>query len=313
MTRLTRRAAIGAGFASLAAPRIGRAANLADVTLRIGTFKGQDATLLPAAGQAATPYQVEYHYFNSGQLILEALSAGALDYGSWSEIPTAFAAASNARFKVVAVLQGDVNDQVVLVPKNSSIHGIADLKGKRVGYVRATTSHYYLLKMLWAAGLQFSDIKAINLSPTDGLAAFQAGDLDAWAIYGYPIDFALAAGNARVLLTAQGVLSGNYHIGVAPAVLNDAGLRPAAADYVQRVAKSYAWLEANKAAWSAELAPVIHVPLPFVQAEFDHQSQPDRIIPVNAAAIASAQNVADTFVKAGLLPAQVDVGPYFIT
>jgi sulfonate transport system substrate-binding protein len=313
MTRLTRRAAIGAGLASLAAPRIGRAANLADVTLRIGTFKGQDATLLPAAGQAATPYQVEYHYFNSGQLILEALSAGALDYGSWSEIPTAFAAASNARFKVVAVLQGDVNDQVVLVPKNSSIHGIADLKGKRVGYVRATTSHYYLLKMLWAAGLQFSDIKAINLSPTDGLAAFQAGDLDAWAIYGYPIDFALAAGNARVLLTAQGVLSGNYHIGVAPAVLNDAGLRPAAADYVQRVAKSYAWLEANKAAWSAELAPVIHVPLPFVQAEFDHQSQPDRIIPVNAAAIASAQNVADTFVKAGLLPAQVDVGPYFIT
>jgi sulfonate transport system substrate-binding protein len=313
MTRLTRRAAIGAGFASLAAPRLGHAQDLSHVTLRIGTFKGQDATLLPAAGQGTTPYQVDYHYFNSGQLILEALSAGALDYGSWSEIPTAFAAASNARFKVVAVLQGDVNDQVVLVPKSSAIHGIADLKGKRVGYVRATTSHYYLLKMLWAAGLQFSDIKAINLSPTDGLAAFQAGDLDAWAIYGYPIDFALAAGNARVLLTAQGVLSGNYHIGVAPTVLNDAGLRPAAADYVQRVAKSYAWLEANKTAWSAELAPVIHVPLPFVQAEFDHQSQPDRIIPVNAAAIASAQNVADTFVKAGLLPAQVDVGPYFIT
>jgi len=298
-----------AGVLSLAAPRA--RADFANVTLRAGTFKGQDQLILASAGLSNTPYKVEYHQFNSGQLEVEAINAGALDYGGWSEIPLAFAAAASARVKVVAVWKGDVNNQVVLVPKNSNIKTIADLKGQRVGYVRGTTSHYYLLRMLWAAGLQFSDIQAINLSPTDGAAAFRAGDLDAWAIYGYAIQFALAEGNARVLRTAEGILSGNYFVGVAPAVLTDPNLRPAVADYLQRVAKGFVWLEANKQSWCAALAPVIKVPLPFVEQEFYHESQPSRLVPVDDSAIASAQQVADTFVKAGLISAQVNVAPYF--
>jgi sulfonate transport system substrate-binding protein len=302
--------AVGAaGLFSLAALRA--RADLTNVTLRAGTFKGQDQLILASAGLNNTPYKVEYHQFNSGQLEVEAINAGALDYGGWSEIPLAFAAAAGARVKVIAVWKGDVNNQVVLVPKNSAIKTIADLKGKRVGYVRGTTSHYYLLRMLWAAGLRFSDIQAINLSPTDGVAAFRSGDLDAWAIYGYAIQFALAAGNARVLRTAEGILSGNYFVGVAPEVLTDANLRPAVADYLQRVSKGFTWLEANKQTWCEALAPVIKVPLPFVEDEFYHESQPSRLVPVDDAAIASAQQVADTFVKAGLINGQVNVAPYF--
>jgi sulfonate transport system substrate-binding protein len=299
-----------AGLVILAAAPRARA-DLSGVTIRAGTFKGQDQLLLATAGLNQTPYKVEYHEFNSGQLEVEAINAGALDYGGWSEIPLAFGAAADARIKVIAVWKGDVNDQVVLVPKTSAITTIADLKGKRVGYVRGTTSHYYLLRMLWAAGLQFSDIQPINLSPTDGAAAFRAGDLDAWAIYGYAIQFALAEGNARVLRTAEGILSGNYFVGAAPAAIADPGLHAAISDYLQRIAKGFAWLEANKQQWCEALAPVIKVPLPFVQDEFAHESQPSRLVPVDDAAIASAQLVADTFAKAGLLPAKVDVTPFF--
>ena len=316
--KLTRRAALCGGTASLigaALPQHAHAGppDFAGVTLRVGTYKGFDEVFLPLAGQAATPYKIDYHEFNSGQLIVEAMNAGALDYGAWSEIPSVFAAAAQARVKIVAVLKGDVNDQVVLIPKTSSITDIAGLKGKRVGYVRGTTSHYYLLRMLWAAGLQFSDIQAINLSPTDGAAAFRAGDLDAWAIYGYAIQFALAQGAARVLRTAQGILSGNYHIAASPEALADPKRRAAIADYLQRAGRGYNWLEANKTAWSQALSPVIKVPLPFVEAQFEHESQPERLVPVDDAAIASAQQVADTFVKAGLIAHPVDVKPYFDT
>jgi len=310
---LTRRAALTLGATSLAALAgpPARAADLSSVIIRAGTYKGQDQLLLATAGLNNTPYKVEYHEFNSGQLIIEAMNAGALDYGGWSEIPLAFGAAAHARFKVIAVWKGDVNDQVVLVQKSSNIQTIADLKGKRVGYVRATTSHYYLLRMLWQAGLQFSDIQAINLSPTDGAAAFRAGDIDAWAIYGYAIDFALAEGHARVLRTAAGILSGNYFVGVAPEVLSDPGLRPAVADYLVRVSKGFTWLEANKQTWCAALAPVIKVPLPYVQSEFLHESQPSRLVPIDDAAIASAQQVAETFAKINLLPPDVNVAPFF--
>ncbi len=305
-----RRALLGAALAALAPARLW-ASSLSGVTLRAGTFKGEDELILSLAGLANTPYNVEYHEFNSGQLEVEAMNAGALDFGGWSEIPLAFAAAAGARVKVIGVLKGDVNDQMVLVPKTSNITSIADLKGKRVGYVRGTTSHYYLLRMLWAAGLQFSDIQAINLSPTDGAEAFRAGDLDAWAIYGYAIQFALAEGNARVLRTAVGILSGNYLVGAAPDALADPQRRAVIADYLQRVGKGYGWTESHKPAWTAALAPVIKVPLPFVQSEFAHESQPYRLVPIDDAAIASAQEVADTFVKAGLIAQSVNVAPYF--
>ena len=72
------------------------ALDLASVTLRIATYKGQSATMLPAAHQDSTPYRVVYSEFASGNLIVEAMNAGAVDIGSWSEIPTAFVAASGA-------------------------------------------------------------------------------------------------------------------------------------------------------------------------------------------------------------------------
>lgn len=305
-----RRTALAFGAATLSAPYIARAAS---VTLRVGTYRGQDETLLPLAGESSTPYRVQYFEFTSGQLIIEAMNGGALDYGGWSEIPQAFAAASKAQVRAVAVLKGDVNNQVVLVPKASPVANIAGLKGKRVGYVRATTSHYYLLRMLWQAGLDFSDIQAINLDPTNGAAAFSAGDLDAWAIYGYSIQEALAAGQARVLRTANGILSGNYLLGASPAALRDPGLRPAVADYVARVSRAYAWSETHKHEWETALAATIQVKPDYVRAQLEHESQPDRVVPVDEAAIASAQAVADTFAKVGLLPHGTDVRGYFDT
>jgi len=53
------------------------------------------------------------------------------------EIPPVFAAGfATPSFRQIAIAHGDVNNQVVLVPRGSAIQGLADLKGKRVGYVR---------------------------------------------------------------------------------------------------------------------------------------------------------------------------------
>lgn len=312
---LTRRQSLTLGASTGLAFLAGRAQaqDLSGVTLRVGTYKGYDKTLLPRVGLDNTPYKVQFAEFTSGQLIIEAMNGHALDVGSWSEIPQAYAAASGADIRAIAVLQGDVNDQAIIVQKDLPIHSSADLKGKRVGYVRATTSHYFLLRMLWQAGLDVSDIQAINLGVPDGAAAFAAGQLDAWAIYGYPIEIALAQGNARVLKTALGILSGNYFIGVPPALLNDPAKSAAVADYLQRLAKGWEWENANKTAWAQTLAPLIHVPLPLVEQELANQSQPNSIVAITQPAINSAQAVADTFAKVGLLPGGVKVAPYFET
>ena len=311
--RITRRAAIGAGLAASLLPGGLHAADLSGVTLRIATYKGQSKIMLPAAHVDDTPYKIVYSEFAGGNLIVEAMNADAVDLGSWSEIPTAFAAAAHANVRAIAVLRGDVNAQVVLVPKGSTAKTIADLKGKRVGYVRATTSQYYLLKMLHQVGLSFDDITPVSLGVADGQAAFRSGGIDAWAIYGYPIYFSEAQDGARVLKTALGVLSGNYHIGARPAVLTDAPMRAAIADYLHRLQRAYDWTEAHKAEWSTILSGTIGVPPRFVRAALDGESQPPRLAAVDAAAIASCQDVADVFAAGHMLPAHVDVSPYFDT
>ena len=158
-----------AGLSTLAACSPGKSAkpgSLADLTLRAATYRGNPEAFFTQAGVADTPYKIARSEFAGGNLIVEAINAGALDVGGMSEIPPIFiAGAPGNQARIVAVLQGDVNNQVVLVPQDSKAQAFADLKGKRIGYVKATTSHYILLRLLDEAGLKWTDIKPVALSP----------------------------------------------------------------------------------------------------------------------------------------------------
>jgi sulfonate transport system substrate-binding protein len=65
--------------------------------------------------------------------------------------------------------------------KDSPIHKIADLKGKRVAVTRGTDPHIFLLRALDRFGLGTQDIKMVLLQHPDGKTALVRGDVDAWA------------------------------------------------------------------------------------------------------------------------------------
>jgi sulfonate transport system substrate-binding protein len=286
-------------------------------SLRVSvTGKGESNTrlLFKAAGLAPEGYDVQYSDFASGHLVVEALNGGSLDYGGMSEIPPIFAAASTIQsFRQIAVAHGDVNNQVVLVPKGSRARSIADLKGKRVGYVRATTTQYFLIRMLEDAGLSWDDITPVAMGVSDGAAAFSQGALDAWAIYGFPIQRAIATEDARILLTANGILSGNYLVAAHVDSLADPEKARIIGEYLQLVQKGYRWAAANSDTWARLIATDIGVPEAYVLDQFRRRSANYEIRPVTEAAIASQQEVARVFEKAGLLPHAVDVRPLWDT
>ena len=302
----TRRAALLSAVALAGCGRGGKTA-AAPPPLRVGTYKGQDGTLLPAAGQASTPYPLRWSEFASGNLITEAILAGALDMGGMSDIPPIFVAAAKPAMKLVAVLRGDVNNQVVLVPKDSPIHALAQLKGKRIGYVKATTSHYILLKLLEEQHLTWGDITPVALGPTDGRAAFEGGRLDAWVIFGAVGQLARATAGARVLTTGLGRLSGNYAIAASDAALADAVRRGQVADYLKRLKAAYAWAEAQPDSWIRAVSAATGVPEAIYRQQRAERSAPTRLEPVDAQAVTAEQAIADTFAAAGLIPAKVDV------
>jgi len=281
--------------------------------LRVSTIgKGAaDMRLLQnAAGIQADTFRIDYSNFASGQLVIEALDGGAIDFGNMSEIPPVFAAASTIQsFRQIAVLHGDVNNQVVLVPRGSAATSLADLKGKRVGYVRATTSQYFLIRMLQSVGLAWSDITAIPMGVADGIAAFSNGQLDAWAIYGFPIQRAMATEGARILKTALGFLSGNYIISAHVNALADPLKSKLIGEYLRICKRAFAWGEAHQEQWTTLIAKDIGVPLEYVRTEFRGRSDAYSLRPVDAAAIASQQNVADVFAAQALIPKPVDIRP----
>ncbi len=271
--------------------------------------KGEaDSQLLLQTADVRPDFPVGYSHFESGHLVIQAMDARALDYGGMSEIPPIFAAgAGKPSFRQIAVAHGDVNNQVVLVPKRSAITDLAGLKDKRIGYVRATTSQYYLLRMLQSVGLEWGDITPVAMSVADGEAAFSTGALDAWAIYGFPIQRAIATEGARVLKTALGFLSGNYIVSAHTDALADPKRSAQIGRYLQATRKGYAWAAAHQAGWAQTVAKQIGVPLAYVQDEFRRKSDNYTLRPVTDAAIASQQNVADVFAQQKLIPAAVDV------
>jgi len=296
-----------AGLTACSPKDDGKHGDLSDLTLRVATYRGNPESFFDQAGIQAPPYKLARTQFAGGNLIAEAINARALDFGGMSEIPPIFVAGHPGnQLRIVGVLRGDVNNQVVLVPKGSPVQDFAQLKGKRIGYVKATTSHYILLRLLDKAGLTWADITPVALSPQDGLAAFQSGALDAWIIYGVIVYQAREAG-ARVLTTAQGILSGNYLITAAKEALDDPARLQAIGDYVQRYKRIFDWINADGTRWAKARTEATGVKQAYYEQEFRERSSPYILEPISDAAIASQQAVADTFAAAKVIPGAVQI------
>ncbi|GGE14222.1 ABC transporter substrate-binding protein [Polymorphobacter glacialis] len=306
---LTRRTLLAS---TLALAACGKQTTQPAADLRVATYRGNVETWMAAAGLPAFPFPLKKAQFASGNLITEAISAGAIDLGSMSDIPPVFIARQNSPVRLVAVLEGDVANQVVLVPKNSPIKSTAQLKGKRIGYVRATTSHYILLRILDEHGLTFADITPVALAPQDGRAAFERGDLDAWVIFGAIGFLAREATGARILTNGKGRLSGNYVFAAAQSALDDPSKRTAVAAYLRRVRDTFAWTETHPDETFRLAAAATGLPESLYRGQRAERTTAPNLIPPSDAAIATQQQVADTFFRAGAIPAKVDVAPLWV-
>ena len=68
--------------------------------------------------------------------------------------------------------------------RSSPIRTLTDLKGKRIGFTKGSSAHNVVLLALNKAGLNYSDITPVYLTPPDAGPAFAQGSIDAWADLG---------------------------------------------------------------------------------------------------------------------------------
>lgn len=261
-----------------------------------------------------TPYRVTYQAFQGGALGLEAMAANKVDFAVTSEIPPVFAslAANKGNFKIIAIKNSSTLHQELIVPPNSPIKSVAELKGKRVGYIKSTTAHYFLYQMLKNAGLKWDDIQRVEITTADGVTALFSGGIDAFASYGNSIKAAELRG-ATQLASAENILSGNFPIAASEISLQDPGKRAAFADYIGRLNAAYHYAETHPEDWAKVSADPTGRPYDVALADIkaEYVQGPSRYLVVSPEALKSQQDVADTLYATGLLEKPADVATFY--
>jgi len=129
---------------------------------------------------------------------LEYLNANSIDIGSSAGLAALLAKANGNPIKTPYIYSRPEWTALV-VPKNSAIRTLADLKGKKVAATKGTDPYLFLLRSLQSVGLRRTDIEHVALQHADGRAALEQGRVDAWAGLDPHMAAAELEGGARLL------------------------------------------------------------------------------------------------------------------
>lgn len=275
-------------------------------TLRIGYQKGGSLPILKGNGALESrlkDVKVEWVEFAAGPPLLEALNAGSIDLGSTGQTPPIFAQAAGTPLVYVASVAASPTGQALLVPKDSPIQSVSDLKGKKVAFAKGSSAHYFAIDVLREAGLQYSEIEPAFLTPPDARPAFEGGSVDAWIIWEPYLTIALKATDARVLHDGSSLApSHSYYLAAKSFAEQHPDLVSATLEEIQKVEQ---WSQQEPQAVAKILAPVIGVDA--VILEEVAKKQAFGLSPINDAIVNEQQQIADTFFELGLIPKKVSI------
>lgn len=277
--------------------------------VRIGTQKGASILVLARRKQvietrlkALGVNTVKWVEFQFGPPMLEALGAGAIDLGSVGDTPPVFAQVGG--IDLVYAAASPSAEHAVLVPANSSIKTLADLKGKRVAFGKGSSAQNVAIKALALAGLTLRDVEAIHLPPADATSAFNGGKIDAWVVWDPYYAIAVQHYGARVIADTSDVrlASSAYYVARREFAGKHPQLLVAILEEIEAITV-WSGRHRNELAEIAAEATGIDArtwATAYARGHFTLE-------PVSATNIAQQQALADSFLALGVIPRRINV------
>jgi sulfonate transport system substrate-binding protein len=127
--------------------------------------------------------KVNWVEFQSGPAYFEAIATDRLDFGRVGNIPVLVGQAADISFKEIALASSGEKGDAILIPKDSPIKSVKDLKGKKVAVAKGSSSYGLLYRALEANEINPEDVEIIQLQPDEAQPAFETGSVDAWVIW----------------------------------------------------------------------------------------------------------------------------------
>lgn len=280
----------------------------AQKVIRIGYQKYGSLNLLKSKGTlekrlASSGYSVQWILFPAGPQLLEALNVGSIDIGHTGEAPTVFAQAAGTPLVYVANQPSSPEAEAILVPKNSPLQSVSDLKGKKVALNKGSNVHYLLVKALEKAGLKVNDVQPVYLPPADARAAFERGSVDAWVIWDPFFAAAQEATGARVLADGKDLVANReFYLASRDFVKTHSDVLDSLLDEVNKIDE---WAKKDPHAVAEFLSPELGIDVPSLERATKRKVY--GVTVVTDEVIEDQQKIADTFFNVGLIPKKINV------
>ncbi|WP_455916466.1 ABC transporter substrate-binding protein [Pantoea agglomerans] len=283
------------------------ASDLSGVTLVLGDQARNLRSLVDASGvMKDAPYHYRWANFQGAAPLFEAQRAGAVDTSYAGDLPVLMAASGGVELKIIATNVGDPGSNGLVVPADSPIHSVKDLAGKPVvvSSARGSISQHLLYQALEEAGVKRDAVPVRFVLPTDASAAFNSGQIAAWATFDPYLGIAEQHG-ARLLRDGKGLTTALSFVTATESSLKDPQKRLAIADFARRLAKAREWALQHPDEYNQVYSSLTRLSPEDAKAITVRISHGIR--PVSADDIAKVQKVSDLFSSLGILPAKVDV------
>jgi sulfonate transport system substrate-binding protein len=292
-----------AGFAvALASPSILRAQG---APLRVGDQRGNARAVMEAAGVLKDiDGRIAWSEFPAAAPLVEALNANAIDTGLVGDAPFTFGAAAGVPAKAIAATRQGQDGLAILVPKDSPVRTLADLKGKKIATGRGSIGHQLVLAALEDAKLPPDAVQFVFLLPADAKAAYSRGAVDAWSTWEPYVAQEEVLGGARRVVDGNRITPGLSF----QAARDDAieSRRPELTDFVRRLATARTWANANIPSYAKSWSELMNVPQPVAQLWFERART--RVVPIDDSVTADEQRNIDLYSRAGLVRRKLAAG-----
>lgn len=277
-------------------------------TLNIGFQKYGVLPIIKARGDLDKALKekgvnVKWVEFPAGPQLLEGLNVGSVVFGESGEAPPIFAQAANSNLVYVANQPAAPLAEALIVPKDSAIQSVQDLKGKRVVLNKGSNVHYLLLKVLEANHLKLDDIQVVYLPPADARAAFEKGAVDAWVIWDPFFAAAEKQLNAKVIATGQNLVNNHQFY------LADRKFAEQHPDVLKIVVNELntttQWVSQHQTDAAKLLEKPTGLPLDILKTSISRMGF--GVTPISNDVVKKQQAVADAFYQQKLIPNKINI------
>ncbi|OCQ92031.1 ABC transporter substrate-binding protein [Oscillatoriales cyanobacterium USR001] len=255
---------------------------------------------------------VAWSSFLSASSLIEALSNGTIDFCGGGGTASIFSQAAEHLFVRVAKEKYTApKGQAILVPEDSPIQTLADLKGKKIAFDKGSSAHYVLVRALAKVGLELSDIDPIYLTQPQALPLFRQGEVDAWVVWvPYTTTQARSAYPGRSIADLETIFGDKaslevptYYYAIPELVRDYPDLLKV---ILEEVNEAGAWAKKQELESVQRLADHHEIDLSILET-LQRRSAERAIIPIDDQSLTFLQHQANIFRDLNLIPERVNV------